>query len=166
LAPEATDIAASCFSPGTYPSEREPLTAQINGASMGWIDKHCRQEAFQFYRKILKSAAVIAPRGNGKDTHRAWESLYLGRVVVTLSSSIDPLWEGLPVLLLKDWGQLSKAAIQQSVLHMYSPQRLRQYQKNTRMLFLDYWACLIGSAANRKSEFCTINGLKQVFSRP
>jgi len=162
--PTSAHIAASCFTPGTYPTEREPLAARNNGSAMGWIDKHCRHETFEFYRKLLRSAAVIAPRGNGKDTHRAWESLYLGRVIVTLSSSMDPLWEGLPVLMLKDWSQLSKDVIQKSVKAMSRPLRLQEYRTNTRKLFLDYWACLIGAAADRRNEFCTMHGIKQVLS--
>lgn len=159
-------IAVSCFTPGTYPSERVPLAEMINDSDMAWIDQNCRHDAFHFYRKILASAAVIAPRGNGKDTHRSWESLYLGRVVVTLSSSMDRLWEGLPVLLLRNWSVMSKATVREGVHTMLEPRRLRQLHENTPKLFLDYWACLIGEAAHRKAEYCTLDGLKRVFSGP
>ena len=159
-------IAASCFTPGTYPSERVPLAEMINDSDMAWIDRNCRHDAFHFYRKILASAAVIAPRGNGKDTHRAWESLYLGRVVVTLSSSMDRLWDGLPVLLIRNWSDMSKATVQEGVQTMLEPRRLKQLHENTPKLFMDYWACLIGEAAHRKAEYCTLEGLKRVFSGP
>ena len=40
---------------------------------------------------------VIAPRGGGEDTHRAWEALYLGVVPIVKHSPIDSVFEGLPV---------------------------------------------------------------------
>lgn len=55
----------------------------------------------EYYRNILKHIAIACPRGNGLDSHRAWESLYLGRIILTLHSSLDKLYEGLPVLILK-----------------------------------------------------------------
>lgn len=164
LSNKANAIATSCFTPDTYQLERVPLFNMINSSAMNWIDNNCRHDAFHFYRKVLRSAAVIAPRGNGKDTHRAWESLYLGRMIVTLSSSLDPLWEGLPVLLLRDWNDLSEEVVRKRVLTMSSPQHLQQYQANTPKLFLDYWACLIGKAANRKSKYCTLGGLRRVLN--
>lgn len=41
---------------------------------------------------------MLCPRGNGWDTHRVWEALYLGVIPVLLHSPIDKVYEGLPVL--------------------------------------------------------------------
>ena len=47
-----------------------------------------------------------SPHGNGLDCHRTWEMLYLGMVPIVESSSLDPLYEGLPVVVVNDWKHL------------------------------------------------------------
>jgi hypothetical protein len=46
--------------------------------------------------------------GNGYDCHRTWESLYLGNIVLLQSSPLDPLFEGLPVVIIKDWSEINE----------------------------------------------------------
>ncbi len=53
---------------------------------------------------------VLSLRGNGLDCHRTWEALYLGAIVVTLSSSLDRLFQGLPVVMIKDLRELREPA--------------------------------------------------------
>ena len=56
------------------------------------------------YRQLLnKSFFVISPPGNGIDCHRTWESLILGNIVLLQSSPLDPLFEDLPVVIIKDF---------------------------------------------------------------
>ena len=54
-----------------------------------------------------KYAFVLSPHGVGLDCHRTWESLALGHIVLVPSSSLDPLFEGLPVIPLKDWNEIN-----------------------------------------------------------
>ena len=46
---------------------------------------------------------LLAPPGRGVDTHRLWEALYLGCVPVVARSSLDSIYADLPVLIVKDW---------------------------------------------------------------
>lgn len=57
---------------------------------------------------------AACPRGNGLDTHRFWESLYLGVVPVVERTVLAEHWaaQGLPVVIVDDWGEVT-------------PQRLR-----------------------------------------
>ena len=62
------------------------------------------------YPKLLRRSTWIAcPRGNGVDTHRVWESLYVGSKPIV----IDNPWSrslrafGYPLLLSKDWSSNS-----------------------------------------------------------
>jgi len=52
------------------------------------------------WRRYAASRFVLSLKGNGIDAHRTWEALYLGAIVITLRSSLDPLYDGLPVVLL------------------------------------------------------------------
>jgi hypothetical protein len=52
-------------------------------------------------------AFSISPPGNGLDCHRTWEDLILGCIVIVRSSTIDALYEGLPVVIVKDWSEVT-----------------------------------------------------------
>ncbi len=45
------------------------------------------------YSRLSEYKFWICPRGNGLDTHRAWEALYVGAVPVIKRSGLDPLFE-------------------------------------------------------------------------
>lgn len=63
--------------------------------------------------KIKKEYAFsISPHGNGLDCHRTWEDLALGCIVIVKSSPLDPLYEGLPVVIIQDWSEINKANFQ------------------------------------------------------
>jgi hypothetical protein len=51
-------------------------------------------------------AFVVSPHGNGLDCHRTWESLVLGNIVIVKRSSLDPLYAGLPVVIVDDWREI------------------------------------------------------------
>ena len=68
------------------------LTSRLSQAAIWW-----RYAQYPF---------VVSARGNGLDCHRTWELLYLGCVVITKSSSLDPLFSGLPVVIVKDWNEV------------------------------------------------------------
>lgn len=53
-------------------------------------------------------AFSISPHGNGLDCHRTWEDLILGCIVIVKTSPLDPLYEGLPVVIVKDWSEITK----------------------------------------------------------
>jgi len=58
---------------------------------------------------------VVAPRGNGWDTHRLWEALYLGCVPIVESGPLDALYNQLgggAVLIVKDWAKVTEASLQ------------------------------------------------------
>jgi hypothetical protein len=57
----------------------------------------------EIWRRYASYPFVLSARGNGLDCHRTWEVLYLGGIVITKASSLDPLYEGLPVVAVDDW---------------------------------------------------------------
>lgn len=52
------------------------------------------------------SPFVLSLAGNGLDCHRTWEALYLGSAVIALHSSLDGMYEGLPIILIDDVTEL------------------------------------------------------------
>jgi hypothetical protein len=61
----------------------------------------------ELWREKTRYAFVISPHGNGLDCHRTWESLLLGNIVIVRTSSLDPLYEGLPVVIVQHWGEVT-----------------------------------------------------------
>ncbi len=114
-----------------------------------------------FYREILQHVAIVCPRGNGRDSHRAWESLYLGRVIITLHSPADKLWDGFPVILLNSWEELSMH--ENEILDAATKLETRD---SIHKLFMPHWLCLIGSAANRSSDFCGKEAIIRILQSP
>ncbi len=91
-----------------------------------------------FYRRILLNYMfVICPEGNGIDTHRMWEALYLRTVPIIkknmISNSIKKA--KIPVLILNKWSDLSK----------YDERKLKKFYISNRKffsnnyLFQAYW---------------------------
>jgi hypothetical protein len=71
----------------------------------------CRHVDFQLervpqraiWRRYASYPFALSTAGNGLDCHRTWELLYLGTIVITRTSALDPLFEGLPVAIVEDW---------------------------------------------------------------
>ena len=61
----------------------------------------------ELWREKTRYAFVVSPHGNGLDCHRTWESLVLGNIVIVKRSSLDPMYEGLPVVIVDDWREVS-----------------------------------------------------------
>ena len=76
---------------------------------------------------------VLSPRGGGYDCHRTWEALLLGCIPIVKSSGLDRLFDGLPVLIVKEWSDLNKDLLVQFLIR-YST---TSYQKEK--LLLSYW---------------------------
>jgi hypothetical protein len=76
---------------------------------------------------------VLSPRGGGLDCHRTWEALILGCIPIVRSSNLDPLYEDLPVLIVKDWSDLNAKCLENFLEDVSG----RQY--DPRKLRLDYW---------------------------
>lgn len=60
----------------------------------------------EIWRRYADHPFVLSARGHGLDCHRTWEALYLGSIVIALKSSLDPLYEGLPVVSVDAWGDV------------------------------------------------------------
>ncbi|SDR21407.1 hypothetical protein [Pseudovibrio sp. Tun.PSC04-5.I4] len=67
----------------------------------------------QSWRKNAQFLYTISPFGEGMDCHRTWEALFLGAVPIVKSSSLNPLFEGLPVLVVEDWSQVTVMRLEQ-----------------------------------------------------
>jgi hypothetical protein len=89
----------------TNPTRRVAMETVAGCSSFKTVQlpRMCINLIHQEYRKYVFG---LSPPGAGVDCHRTWEMLYFGMIPVLLHSSIDPLFDGLPVVLLDKWEDL------------------------------------------------------------
>jgi hypothetical protein len=82
---------------------------------------------------VASSVFVLSPPGNGIDCHRAWEALLMGSIPVMKTSSIDCLFDELPVVIVQDWGEVNQGYLEKKYEEIMS----KKY--NLSKLYADYW---------------------------
>ena len=84
--------------------------------------------------------------GFGMDCFRIWEALALGIIVITVSSPLDPLFTGLPVVIIDDLDEITEANLD-VWLEQYGP-RFND-QKAMAKITNEYWVDrILESASN------------------
>jgi hypothetical protein len=72
---------------------------------------------YESYLRVLASHRyAVCPPGNGVDTHRMWESIYLGVVPVVQRSIFTEAFAKLPMLLVDDWNQVTEEWLEAHVV--------------------------------------------------
>jgi hypothetical protein len=69
---------------------------------LNWNTNKNREE---YYIELASHKYAICPRGNGLDTHRLWECLYLDVIPIIIEND-DLKIDNLPIIILKDWSNL------------------------------------------------------------
>ena len=64
------------------------------------------------WRKWGEYAFVLSPHGHGLDCHRTWEALACGNIVLVPSSPLNCLYEGLPVIPIEDWSEITRQSLE------------------------------------------------------
>jgi len=59
-----------------------------------------------YYASISNHKMVICPEGNGVDTHRFWETIYLNRVPIIIENDTMSHFYSLPVVVLDSWERI------------------------------------------------------------
>jgi hypothetical protein len=57
----------------------------------------------EYYDDLCHSKFVLCPEGKGIDTHRIYEALISGATPVVLNSTLNHLYEKLPICILNSW---------------------------------------------------------------
>lgn len=104
---------------------------------------------FHYAQQIKRHKFVLCPDGNGMDTHRVWEALYLGSYpIVQRHVFTEEFAKALPLLVVDDWDEVT-----QCYLHgIYWDFASREW--NWEALKIDYWEYLI------KEKMCRYMGSK------
>jgi hypothetical protein len=103
---------------------------------VGNID--CSIEGRKKYLTDIKTSKfVFCPRGNGIDTHRLWETLYMGSIPIVKYENAHHLFTDLPILFIKDWNEIEKKYLEQKYTEMIKK------EWNFKKLKVNYWTNFI-----------------------
>jgi len=62
----------------------------------------------EVWRNLKNYAFEVSPRGNGIDCHRTYEGIFFNTIPIIKTTSIDSLFEDLPVVIVNDWDEVTE----------------------------------------------------------
>jgi hypothetical protein len=132
------------FNPGTNPQERQPLYKRFEDC--GWATKKCVQNGrgyAEYIHDLCTHKYCLCPEGNGTDTHRLWEALYLGCIpVVQYHLNVGFYTDAyqsstsLPILCVVKWEQL-KQNLLENTTDVFSD--IGWWQETETILDFKFW---------------------------
>jgi len=106
----------------TNPIKRLNLYHQFENASWVTSERGKNGNDFAHYiSQIYNHQFMICPEGNGMDTHRMWECLYMGCIPIVKRNTNITFYEDLPICVVDDWDEVTK------------PFLLREFEKISNM---------------------------------
>jgi len=118
-------------------------------SSTGLIDHGDFLRRSELWQKKAEYVFTVSPHGNGMDCHRTWEDLLLGCFPIVKTSPLDPLYKDLPVIIVKDWDQVTRENLD-AWLEKYSPFFYNHSWKEK--LTTRYWRRLVLEQHNECSD--------------
>ena len=119
----------------TYPVERQVvwnLLKDKDWVTIGTIENTI-QGRTQFLRDIKAHSFVVCPRGNGLDTHRLWETLYMGSIPIVKKDIGYADFEDLPICFVNDWKEVTREWLESE------KKRMMNKEWNMDKLKISYW---------------------------
>jgi hypothetical protein len=125
------------FQVGTYADERSKVANMFKNKPYCFVAAPKEYEAY--LTELAQAKFALSPRGNGLDTHRTWECLLVGTIPIVKTSSLDPLFANLPVLIVQDWSEINENFL------LKKEQEMRKKKYRLEKAYSDYWLHLIES---------------------
>lgn len=66
-----------------------------------------RMPRTDLWKKKAQYLFSICPIGNGMDTHRVWEDLYMEIIPIVKSTPLDPMYSMFPIVIVHDWNEIT-----------------------------------------------------------
>jgi hypothetical protein len=92
-----------------------------------------RKPYLNYLEDMAESKFIVSPPGTGIDCHRHWEALLVGAIPIIQHSSIDPLFDELPVILINDWNEITENFLNNKYTELSSK------KFNYDRLYAQYW---------------------------
>lgn len=123
------------FNINTYPLERNYVYNILKDRAYVTIGEiiNTLDGRIQFLREIKAHTFVVCPRGNGIDTHRLWETLYMGSIPILRKDIAYMDFMDLPICFVDDWNEINMDFLQRE------KERIYNLTWNIDKLKINYW---------------------------
>jgi len=93
----------------TNQKERTPLYWKLGGKPWATVVQQTNIFDFDGYINNIHGHKFVAcPSGNGVDTHRTWETLYLDSIPIEKRAQYNSYWRDLPICFVDSWDELTE----------------------------------------------------------
>ena len=126
----------------TNPAERLPLYKHLENKP--WVTTVRNPNIFDFdsyIDNIYGHKFVACPAGNGIDTHRTWETLYLGGIPIEKRSPHNYYWDQLPICFVNSWDEITEEFLNKEYKRIMTAEANNQL--NLGPLDFAYWERMI-----------------------
>lgn len=134
------------FNELTNPKHRTWLKNYFNNFEWAYIENETLTLE-EYKLKISNFQFILCPWGNGIDTHRIWESLYLGSIPVV---KYHPTFEnllGLPVIFVENYKQITLDFLKEKL------NEINLTRIDLNFLDINYWLKYISNNTNFDTDF-------------
>jgi len=132
---EPNELVYMNFDTSTYPVERQYVWNLFSKKS--WVKIGSIQNTIEgrinFLREIKSSSFVVCPRGNGLDTHRLWETLYMGSIPIVKRDIGYDDFSDLPICFVDNWEEVNPEFLEKEFI------RIKNNSWNMEKLKIGYW---------------------------
>lgn len=91
----------------------------------------------EYANDIREHQFVLCPDGNGIDTHRLWETLYLGTIPIVFESINTNFYRDLPICFINSYEEVTEEFLTKEF------ERIKNATWNYKKLDLNYWIDVI-----------------------
>lgn len=132
------------FNPHTYPDRKKILKYYQD---TNWCLTEATINGYNFdsyLSELSQSITCISPRGNGIDTHRTWEALYVGTIPIIEDCINIRFYKDLPIIIVDDFLKLTPELIIDEI------NKLKIKKLNYSLLDFNYWLNYIKESNNNE----------------
>ena len=159
LTPNNIDSQKDIFILSNFRKASHPLREQVlNYFQENFGGKTKNFDQVNDYEHILlnlRSKFVVSPRGAGIDCYRNYESIFMNAIPIMASSSLDEIFEDLPVLIVDSYFNLNVSFLEEQ-FDLIRNRKDYNYEK----LYVGYWANLVH---NKIRDFISFNNKTNQF---
>lgn len=118
----------------TNPAKRQKPYEILQKETWATVQHGTNGQGFDDYLDdIYNHPFVVCPEGNGIDTHRVWECLYMKTIPIQVRNINNQFYTDLPILFIDDWGEISEKCLSDEYM------RIMGTPWNIDKLTFEYW---------------------------
>lgn len=147
--------AVAQFNPGTNNTLRLPV-AEICQSGRIPCDFEWTWNGFNFdsyINNLTKYYFCICPPGNGVETHRMWEALYLGCIPIVQRHIAHNAVHDLPILFIDDWSEVTTKLLEDTLDRTHYFRHNNIVPSRIQKMSFSYWKNVILSGSDPITTF-------------